>query len=179
MSSHFRALTILAALGLSLGAFGCGYHLVGTGSGSLPAHLKTLYVAPFVNQTVRAELDQRLTEEISQEWVRRARFQLVSSAEEADAVVSGTIVSASTAPVRFDEQGRVTQYQLTVAADVQIVDRTVQPPSTLWRDKRFARTVSYEVDVSAQDYFDREIEAMERAARDFARGLVVTILEGF
>ncbi len=160
-------------------AAGCGYHLVGTASTTLPAHLKNLYVAPFVNQTVRAELDQRLTEEVTQEWVRRGRFQLVSAADQADAVVSGTIVSASTAPVRFDEQGRVTQYQLTVAADVQIVDRTVEPPQTLWRDKRFARTVSYEVDASALDYFDREIEAMERAARDFARGLVVTILEGF
>lgn len=162
-----------------MAATGCGYHLVGTSSSALPPHLKSLFVAPFVNQTVRAELDQRLTEEVTQEWVRRGRFQLVSSAEQADAVVSGTIVSASTAPVRFDEQGRVTQYQLTVAADVQIVDRTVEPPRTLWRDKRFSRTVSYEVDASALDYFDREIEAMERAARDFARGLVVTILEGF
>ncbi len=164
---------------LSMVSAGCGYHLVGTGSSALPAHLKSLYIAPFVNQTVRAELDQRLTEEVTQEWVRRGRFQLVSSAEQADAVVSGTIVLASTAPVRFDDQGRVTQYQLTVAADVQIVDRTVEPPHTLWRDKRFTRTISYEVDVSALDYFDREVEAIERVARDFARGLVVTILEGF
>lgn len=168
-----------AALLLALGSTGCGYHLVGTGSSALPAHLRNLYVAPFVNQTVRAEFDQRLTEEVTQEWVRRGRFQLVSSAEQADAVVSGTIVAANTVPVRFDELGRVTQYQLTVAADVQIVDRTVEPSRTLWRDKRFTRTVSYEVDVSALDYFDREIEAMEKAARDFARGLVVTILEGF
>lgn len=174
-----RRLVMGAVLAAVAGSVSCGYHLVGTASTTLPAHLKHLYVAPFVNQTVRAELDQRLTEEVTQEWVRRGRFQLVSSAEQADAVVSGTIVSASTAPVRFDEQGRVTQYQLTVAADVQIVDRTVEPPQALWRDKRFARTVSYEVDASALDYFDREIEAMERAARDFARGLVVTILEGF
>jgi len=178
MSLSERMSLCVAGLALA-GVAGCGYHLVGTGSTTLPAHLKSLYVAPFVNQTVRAELDQRVTEEVTQEWVRRGRFQLVSSVEQADAVVSGTIVAASTAPVRFDEQGRVTQYQLTVAADVQIVDRTVEPPRTLWRDKRFTRTVSYEVDVSAQDYFDREIEAMERVARDFARGLVVTILEGF
>lgn len=166
-------LAILAAFA------GCGYHLVGTGSTTLPAHLKDLFVAPFVNQTVRAELDQRLTEEVTQEWVRRGRFQLVSSADQADAVLSGTIVSVTTSPVRFDEQGRVTQFQLTVAADVQIVDRTVEPPQILWRDKHFSRTSAYEVDASALDYFDREIEAMERVARDFARGLVVTVLEGF
>lgn len=174
-----RATARWVGVALAVVATGCGYHLVGTGSTSLPPHLKNLYVSPFVNQTVRAELDQRLTEEVTQEWVRRGRFQLVSAADQADAVVSGTIVAVNTAPVRFDEQGRVTQYQFTVTADVQIVDRTVEPPQTLWRDKRFSRTVSYEVDVSALDYFDREIEAMERVARDFARGLVVTILEGF
>lgn len=157
---------------------GCGYHLVGV-SGNLPEHLQTLYVAPFVNQTGRAELDQRLVEEVTQEWVRRGRFQLASSADEADAVLSATISAANVSPVRFDEQGRATEYQLTVAADVQLVDRTGEKPVTLWRDQQFSRSISYAVDINSADYFDREVEAIERIARDFARGLVVTILEMF
>ncbi|MFN3414131.1 MAG: LPS assembly lipoprotein LptE, partial [Thermoanaerobaculum sp.] len=79
---------------------------------NLPSHLATLYVAPLVNQTGRAELDQRLSEELSQEWLRRGRFQLVGSAEEADAVLSGTLVAVNVTPVQFDPQGRATQYQL-------------------------------------------------------------------
>lgn len=158
-------------------AGGCGYHLVGYGN--LPSNLKTLHVAPFVNQTARAELDQRLTEEITKEWVRRGRFQLVSSPDQADAVLSGTVTAAAVAPVRFDEQGRATEYQLGVSADVKLIDRTGPKPIVLWRDQRFTRVVSYEVDASNINYFDREVEAMEQAARDFARGLVVTILEGF
>ncbi|NWF99920.1 MAG: LptE family protein [Thermoanaerobaculaceae bacterium] len=168
----------LLLAGVALAVAGCGYHLVGV-SGNLPPTLHKLHVAPFVNRTGRAELDQRLTEEVTQEWLRRSRFQLVSSADEADAVLSGAVVSANVAPVRFDEQGRATEYQLTVAADVQLVDRTGEQPVVLWRDPNFSRTVSYQVDVSAVSYFDREIEAMEQVARDFARGLVVTILEGF
>lgn len=168
----------LAVAALAAGLSGCGYHLVGV-SGNLPATLQRLHVAPFVNQTGRAELDQRLTEEVTQEWLRRSRFQLVSSADEADAVLSGSVVGASVSPVRFDDQGRATEYQLTVSADVQLVDRTGEKPVVLWKDPRFSRTVSYEVDASTLAYFDREVEAMERVARDFARGLVVTILEGF
>jgi len=168
------------ALAAAVAISACGYRLVGTGNtGSVPANLKTLHVAPFVNQTSRAELDQRLTEEVSQEWVRRGRFQLVSSAEQADVVLTGTVASANVTPVRFDAQGRATEYQLAVAADVSFVDRTGEKPVVLWRDQRFTRVISYDVDATLTDYFDREVQAMERLARDFARGLVVTILEGF
>ncbi|MBZ5588920.1 MAG: hypothetical protein LAO05_10200 [Acidobacteriia bacterium] len=156
----------------------CGYHLIGQSS-SLPARLQKLYVVPFVNQSNRAELDQRLTEQVSQEWVRRGRFQLVSGAEQADVVLSGTVVAAASSPVQFDQRGRATQFQLTVVADVQFVDRTGEKPVVLWSDKRFSRSTAYQVDVNTTDYFDREVEAMDLLARDFARGLVVTILEGF
>jgi outer membrane lipopolysaccharide assembly protein LptE/RlpB len=156
----------------------CGYHLVGTSS-NLPARLQTLYVAPFINQTSRSEVDQRLTEQITQEWVRRGRFQLVASGDKADAVLSGTVKSAVVNPVQFDQQGRATEYQLTVIADIQLVDRTGERPVVLWRDERFARNTAYPVDPLAKDYFDREIEALDRLSRDFARDLVVTILEGY
>jgi outer membrane lipopolysaccharide assembly protein LptE/RlpB len=94
-------------------------------------------------------------------------------------VLSGTVKSAVVNPVQFDQQGRATEYQLTVIADVQLVDRTGEKPVVLWRDERFARNTAYPVDPLAKDYFDREIEALDRLSRDFARDLVVTILEGY
>jgi outer membrane lipopolysaccharide assembly protein LptE/RlpB len=163
---------------LTLAALGCGYGLVGTSS-NLPPHLQTLYVVPFVNQSGRAELDQRLIEALTGEWVRRARFQLVTSAEAADAVLTGKISAVISTPVQFDEAGRATEYQLTVAAEVQLVDRTAPKPTTIWQDPRFTRSVSYPVSPDATDYFDREVEAMNELSRDFARALVATILEGF
>jgi outer membrane lipopolysaccharide assembly protein LptE/RlpB len=163
---------------LLLAASGCGYGLVGTSSNLAP-HLETLYVVPFINQSGRAELDQRMIEAITQEWVRRARFQLVTSAEAADAVLTGKIIAVISTPVRFDEAGRANEYQLTVAADVQLVDRTTPEPTAVWQDPRFTRSVSYQVNVDAADYFDREVEAMTELSRDFARALVATILEGF
>jgi outer membrane lipopolysaccharide assembly protein LptE/RlpB len=159
-------------------AAGCGYHLVGLSS-NLPPKLKTLYVSPFVNQSGRSEVDQRLTEQISQEWVRRGRFELMSNGDRADAVLSGTVKSAVVNPVQFDPQGRATQYQLTVTIDVQLVDRTGEKPVVLWRDERFSRNASYPVDPLAKDYFDREVEALDTLSRTMARDLVTTILEGF
>ncbi len=176
-SRRFRcAVAAIACLTL----IGCGYRLVGAaGAGAIPARLQKLHIVPFVNQTTRSELDQRLTEELSQEWVRRGRFQLVSSLDQADAVLSGTITAAVVSPVRFDQQGRATEYQLSVSAEVKFVDRTGPKPVLLWHDQRFTRVLSYEVDASLTNYFDREVQAIEQLSREFARGLVVTILEGF
>ena len=178
VASLALATAAVAMAGVALG--GCGYRLVGTGNtGSVPAHLQKLHIAPFINQTSRADLDQRLTEEVSQEWVRRGRFQLVSNPDQADVVLTGTVVASNVTPVRFDDQGRATEYQLSVGADVSFVDRTGEKPVVLWRDQRFTRVISYEVTPDTTNYFDREVQSMERLARDFARGLVVTILEGF
>jgi outer membrane lipopolysaccharide assembly protein LptE/RlpB len=171
-----RLATLVA--GIAIVATGCGYHLVGLSS-NLPPKLRTLYVAPFVNQSARSEVDQRLTEQITQEWVRRGRFELMSSAEKADAVLSGTVKSAVVNPVQFDQQGRATQYQLTVTIDVNLVDRTGEKPVVLWRDERFSRNTAYPVDPLAANYFDREVEAMDILSRTMAQDLVTTILEGF
>jgi outer membrane lipopolysaccharide assembly protein LptE/RlpB len=175
VSSLIRAVVGTLAF---VAAVGCGYHLVGATS-NLPAKLQKLYVAPFVNQTSRAEVDQRLTEQISQEWVRRGRFQLVSSADEADAVLSGTVVAVNVSPVQFDSVGRATQYQLTVVADIQLVDRTGPKPVVLWHQKNFSLSQPYPVDVNATNYFDQEVAALDELSINFARNLVVTILEGF
>lgn len=157
---------------------GCGYHLVGTSS-NLPKTLQTLFVSPFINQTTRSEVDQRLTEQVAQEWVRRGRFHLVPSGNQADAVLSGTVKAAVVNPVQFDTQGRATQYQLTVIIDVQLVDRTGEKPVVLWHDAQFSRNTSYPVDPLARDYFDREVQALDILSQTVARDLVTTILEGF
>jgi outer membrane lipopolysaccharide assembly protein LptE/RlpB len=177
----FHLFSAVAVVLLVATSSACGYHLIGQ-SNSLPARLQKLCVTPFVNRTNRAELDQRLTEQVSQEWVRRGRFQLVSNPTEADVVMSGTVTSAASMPVQFDQYGRATQYQLTVVTDVQFVDRTGEKPVVLWRDQHFTRVKAYDVNVTtatAYDYFDQEVQAMDLLAIDYARGLVVTILEGF
>ncbi|MCG6963205.1 MAG: LPS assembly lipoprotein LptE [Acidobacteria bacterium] len=157
---------------------GCGYHLVGTSS-FLPAEYKTLYVATLDNQTDRADMDQRVTEALTREWVRRRRFQLVDHADRADLVLKGVIRSVSVAPVRFDEQGRATEYQMTLTVSAQLLTGGSEKPKVLWEDKNFSRRTSYDVDVSAADYFDRQIEAMDRVSEDLARALVSAVLEGF
>ena len=165
---------VLAAVLLA----GCGYHLVGTAS-VLPEELRTIYVETFQNLTPWSDMDQRVVESVSLEWVRRGRFDLVESADQADLVLSGVILSLRVTPVSFDEEGRATEYQMNLVTSVKLQDVRGSEPELLWEDRAFSRRTSYAVDPRAVDYFDRQIEAMDELSGEYAQALVSGVLEGF
>ena len=166
------------ALSLVFGLLGCGYHLVGT-STYLPPEIQSLHVELFANKTARADMDQRVADALSLEWVRRGRFQLVNSGENADIVLSGTMTRLSVIPVSFDESGRATEYQMTLLTEVRLHDVREEDPVLLWENKTFSRRTSYAVDEDAVDYFDRQREAMDELSTLYSRALVSAVLEGF
>ncbi len=157
---------------------GCGYHLVGTSS-FLPEELETLYVKAFENRTDWADMDQRVTEAVVQEWVRRSRFRVLDDRDAAELVLEGVVTSVGVSPVQFDERGRATEYQLRLTASVRLYDDRGEEPVLMWENRSFSRETSYQVDASAVDYFDRQTEAIEELAQEYGRALVISILEGF
>jgi len=170
-----RALLALPALLLFAG---CGYHLVGTAS-TLPPDLKTLHVEVFKNSTGWADVDQRLSESLTAEWVRRRRYVLVDDPKDADIVLRGRILSVRSTPVTVDSHGRATEYQMTLTVSAELLDVRGKKPKKLWADKGFSRRTSYPVDIDAVDYFDRQTQAIEDVSRELARDLVTAVLEGF
>ncbi len=175
MKNAFRA---TAALLLLIELSACGYHLVGTTS-FLPEDIETLYVENFKNQTKWVDMDQRLMEQMTLEWVRRGRLRLVDSAGQADVVLSGVIQRLAVIPVSYDEQGRANEYQMSLQAMVQLNDVRGDEPEILWEDKAFSRRTSYGVDPRAVDYFDRQNLAMDVLSKEFSSAWVTAVLEGF
>jgi outer membrane lipopolysaccharide assembly protein LptE/RlpB len=171
-------LRIIFVLLLLAEVSGCGYHLVGTTS-FLPEDIETLHVEKFVNQTKWVDMDQRLMEALTLEWVRRRRLQLVDNPGQADVVLSGTIQRLAVIPVSYDDQGRANEYQMSLQAMVQLKDVRAEEAEVLWEDKAFSRRTSYAVDPVAVNYFDRQNIAMTELSSDFASALVTAVLEGF
>ena len=169
---------IVAVLLLVAELSGCGYHLVGTTS-FLPEEIETLHVENFENQTRWVDMDQRLMEALTLEWVRRRRLRLVDNRENADVVLSGTIQRLAVIPVSYDEQGRANEYQMSLQAMVQLADIRGDEPEVLWEDRAFSRRTSYRVDPNAIDFFDRQNLAMDELSSEFASALVTAVLEGF
>ncbi len=145
----------------------------------LPEDIQDLYVESFKNQTKWVDMNQRLLEAMTLEWVRRGRLRLVDSPTKADVVLSGVIQRLAVIPVSYDEQGRANEYQMSLQAAVQLSDMRGDEPEVLWEDRAFSRRTSYQVDPNSVNYFDRQNLAMDDLSSEFSGALVTAVLEGF
>ena len=162
---------VLAALPL-----GCGYALVGRGT-NIPENIHRVYLSPLENATRRSEVEQILTRALAEELVTRKSFTLLNDEGQSEAVLAGKVVGFDATPLTFDDQGRATEYQITITASMAFKDRGAD--KVLWENDRYIYKESYQVDPSEQRYFDREKIAIEEAAGRFARTVVIDLLEGF
>jgi hypothetical protein len=178
-SGRLRTLraTALACLCVTaLAAAGCGYALVGRGS-NVPDDVQRVYLSPFENLTPRGQIEQFITQSIADELLTRRRFTLVGGEAEADAVLSGSVVSVRATPLTFDAGGRADEYEIAVTA--RVLFRRVGSEDALWSNENYVFKENYELQGSEEDFFDRENIALEETARRFAETMVSDLLEGF
>ncbi len=172
-----HAVLVSFLLVCGLGAGPCGYRRLDAG-GSLPPNIRTLAVQPFTNQTLRYRVEQRLTQAVAEEILRRRLpVTLISDLERADAVLSGDIKSVTTGQALVDNRGTVRLFQIAIRSGVTLRDQTrnqvlFDHPSLEFRGE-------YEFSSDPRSFFNEEDAAVDRLARDFARSVVTTMLERF
>ncbi|HLA79862.1 MAG TPA: LPS assembly lipoprotein LptE [Vicinamibacteria bacterium] len=170
------ALGLLAAGTLS----SCGYALVGRGTVVDPS-IKRIGVPLFRDAgTGKTSLDQKITQKVIEELLKRGRFDVVQQATEVDAVVDGELLSyRSQAAALTGEAGQSAQasrYQIVLTARVKY--SKTGATEAIWANDSFS--VQDEWDVGeASSFFDREEQAIERLAGVFARNLVAAMMEAF
>ena len=170
-------LPVAGCLLVLLALSGCGYGLVGTGN-ALPPTIHTIEVPAFVNKTTRVNLEQLVTQSVANEFVSRGRMRLVTNAKDADAILRGSIDSFGINPIAFNVQGRATQYQISITANIELVDHK-NDDKVLWKNDQYRFTENYQVDIVTSDSFDQESRAISAIADRFAQSLVANLLEGF
>lgn len=176
-----RLRALFALLGL-VAASGCGYALVGRGVAIDPS-IKRLGVPLFKDRTGKPGLDQKLTQAVSGELLKRRRFEVVPEATGVDALVDVELLAYSVAPIGFSEVGaeqqaltQATRYAIIVTARVRYTKVGAEQP--LWVNDSFSFRDEYDVG-DAATFFDREDQAIDRLAQSFARSLVAAMLEAF
>jgi hypothetical protein len=153
------------------------YKTAGRGE-ALPAHIKTFAIPPFQNQALRFKLEQRFTSAMIEESLRRARsLNVVSDAEGADAVMIGTIKSFVYRGLVLNDVGRARVFEVTIYASITVRDQTKN--KILFDNQNYVFREQYEISEDPQSFFSEEGPAVDRMAKDFARSVMTTILEGF
>jgi outer membrane lipopolysaccharide assembly protein LptE/RlpB len=167
-----RYIGLLAACLLTLS---CGYGLRGTAS-YLPSHIKRISIPMFKNLTTRYELDLKLTRAVISEMVARAKVEVLAENVRGDAVLLGEIQSFTVNPIAFSGEAAADRYNITVVA--KIVFRDLVTQKVLFSNPSFVYVKQYEVP-EGSDFESVETEAIGEVAEEFARTVVVNILEGF
>lgn len=155
---------------------GCGYHTAGHVV-TIPQDVHTIAIPAFVNQTQTYRIEQRLTAAVVQEMIARTHYNVVNQEADADAVLRGTVLSTTSAPLTYNTQtGQVSSVLVTVSMKVSLKEKDgkvlYQNPSYLFRQQ-------YQVSNDPPSFFEEDSPAFERLSREFAQTLVSNILEGF
>jgi len=168
-----------AVLGLAALA-SCGYALVGRGTVVDPG-IKRIGVPLFRDATAKPGLDQKITQKVIEELLKRGRFDVVQDRVGVDAVVEGELVRFEAAPVGFSDAGgartQASRYAITVTARVRYAKTGQDEP--IWANESFTFRDEYDVSGDQSAFFDQQDQAIDRLATSFARSLVSAMLEAF
>ena len=137
----------------------------------------------FKDATGRPGLDQKVTDKVIEELLKRGRFEVVQEPVGADALVEGELLRYEPAPVGFsgggtsEERTQASRYNITLVARVKYAKTGAAEP--IWQNERFTFTDEYDLGSDPTAFFDRETQALDRLASSFARSLVAAMLEAF
>ena len=155
----------------------CGYHVTGSAS-VLPKNVKTIAVPAFKNATTRYKVSELVTAAVGREFISRTHYKIVAEPDNADAVLSGSVVNLFAYPTTFDPQtGRAAGVQVIVYLALSLRDRSTN--AVLFDRPHMEFRQTYEISVDAATYFDESDVALDRLSRDVARTVVSAVLENF
>jgi hypothetical protein len=159
-----------ALLFFCLGSGPCGYQRAGTGGGSLPKDVKTIAIQPLKNGTLRYRVEQKFTAALAEEILRRRLpVTLINEPKSADVVLTGEIKNIRTGQALLDNRGLARIFEITIQTRNRI----------LFDNQNIEYRGEYEFSQDPRAFFNEEDPAIDRLARDFARSVVTTMLQGF
>lgn len=170
-------LLLAVSLTVFLGLAGCGYHALGAAT-HLPPDLHTLSVPVFANNTDSYGTEIALTSAVIREFNARTPYRVVPrSATDADAVLRGTILQESIAPLTYNASTQQSSsYLITMVIAVTLKDRDGR---VLYKNGNYVFRQQYQSTTVLPTYLQEDPAAVERLSRDFARQLVADVLEGY
>jgi outer membrane lipopolysaccharide assembly protein LptE/RlpB len=165
----------VATVLLLFALLGCGYHFPGKG-GALPGEVERLYIPLFVNKTSEPQIENLLSNDVSEVFARNGNISQVESLQQAEAVLEGVISAYSSRAIAYGTNDDISEYRASMTIDValrQVTDgRLLWQGSVSWNDEYIAAD-----DKAVQE--DLERDAIEEISLRIAEDLLSRILDDF
>lgn len=130
---------------LLLALAGCGVYTFNPRGKS---EISTIAVEPFDNQTPEYGLTDRLTEVIIDAFITDGNLKVVPL-DDADAILTGTLLKYERAVERFDENDQVEEYK--VVMDFEITLKNPKDQSEIWTERLTQQGVYNASDQTEED----------------------------
>ena len=171
-----RKFILVPAVCALLTLSGCGYHTLGAAT-HLPPDVHTLSVPVFATRTETYHTETAMTEAVIHEFATRTRFRVTpNEGPDADAVLHGTILKESVAPLTYNSSTQQSSsFLITMVVSVTLTGRDGK---VLYENKNYVFRQQYQSTMDLPTFLQEDPAAVERLSREFARQLVADVLEG-
>ncbi len=116
---------------------GCAYSF----TSGLPAHIKTVAVPLFANETNEFGIAEEVTEQLVAALVKDGTLRIVSEAGEADAVIEGTVRAYSEEAYAYDRDETVDQQIIRITVSIRFYDQVRE--EVIWESDRVFGSQTY------------------------------------
>jgi outer membrane lipopolysaccharide assembly protein LptE/RlpB len=156
---------------------GCGYHTAGSAT-HIPAGARTIDVPIFATRVQNFSTEVDFTRAVIRELDTRTQYRVLTGAnDDADAHLSGTILTQSIAPLTYDSaSGQTASYLVTITAKVIL---TARDGRILYQNDALPFREQYQSTQDLNGFIQEDGAAVRRLSQDFARTLVSNMLESF
>ena len=166
----------LLTLTFSLPFAGCGYHTAGSAT-HIPASVRSIAVPVFATHTQAYHSEMALTQAVVRELDTRTRYRVLAGGADADAVLSGTILTQASVPLTYDStSGETSSYLVTITVKLVL---TARDGRVLYQNDALSYREQYQSTQDLTGFIREDPAAVNRLARDFAHAIVGDMLESF
>ncbi len=171
-----KSLLVFSVMGFMMAVLGCGYAFSPQGE-HIGANIRTIYVAPFGNMTAQAQLENDLRTAFIDQILSNSRFKTVSSAGEADAILTGNVLSFTTAALSYRRSILAAEERAVVTMEVTL--RETADGKTLWSSRGVTGSVDYQLDDDINLLPSARKNSLAKLARDTAERAWTLMMSNF
>jgi hypothetical protein len=153
----------------------CGYGFAPQGE-HIDKQIKKVYVAPFSNKTAEAEVENFMRNAFIDQLIQGKRFQSVANPEQADAVISGSVLSLTTAALSYRDNILAAEERMTVTMEVGF--REKGSGKIIWSSQNVVGYTDYKLQDNVNPQPARR-EALSKLARDTAENAYNLMMSDF
>ncbi|MEA1948833.1 MAG: LptE family protein [Thermodesulfobacteriota bacterium] len=143
----------------------CGYQF--TGGGSLPSGITSISIEMFENRTSETGAETIITNDLIYEFTRH-RQVVLTGRDNADAVLTGVIVSSSSKTISRKGEYTSNERRVILKLDLQLTDKS---GGVIWSAKAVSENEAYQVMPEKQSTERNKRVAIERLSKRLAENI--------